>query len=106
MASVNFITLRTAKAAAENSIGNSFTYFHISGSAAASRQVLELLVPRLPLPGCDPAHAGLHLPDPFLCAPDRLPGPPDLGGGVQGGRDPQDAPETLSSGHPYSGPST
>ena len=30
MASVNFITLRTAKAAAENSIGNSFTYFHIS----------------------------------------------------------------------------
>ena len=82
-----------------------FHLFHIPGSAA-TRQVLELHVPRLPLPCGDPTHASLHIPHPIIGPCDLLPGAPDLGGGLQGGRDSQDAPETLSPGHPYSGSSS
>ena len=111
VAPVNFIPLRTETTKAPYKLKTPsdvylIIYVNILGSAAtASLQVLELQLPRLPLPNSDPSHAHLLLPDPGLGASDLLPGASGLGGGVQRGRDPQDAPETLPPGHPHSGSS-
>ena len=112
VALANFIPVRTEATKASYKLKtlsefNLIIYVNILGSApTASLQVLELQLPGLPLSDSDPAHAYLLLPNPGLGARDLLPGAPGLGGGLQGGRDPQDAPETLPAGHPHSGSSS